>query len=167
MAEVRCLWCRRPFEPRRGGSHQLFCRPTHRTEFHTAARIWAERAIAAGAVTIADLRNGLDEACTLLSGGRTPVRLLDIVPADPAVLTALRRLGSMVLRLPIAPEGIAELVPFYDALEVNDSAVRVPGEPTLTKIARELVATVRKNVTIDSNRCGRLVHDEAALPCFG
>ncbi|MFH0959354.1 MAG: DUF3387 domain-containing protein, partial [Pseudomonadota bacterium] len=38
---------------------------------------------------------------------------------------------------------------FYDALEVNDSAVKVLGEPTLTKIARELVAAVRKNVTID------------------
>jgi type I restriction enzyme R subunit len=38
---------------------------------------------------------------------------------------------------------------FYDALETNDSAVKVLGEPTLTLIARELVATVRKNVTID------------------
>ena len=38
---------------------------------------------------------------------------------------------------------------FYDALEVNDSAVKVLGEPTLVAIARELVATVKKNVTID------------------
>ncbi|MBI5117933.1 type I restriction endonuclease subunit R [Candidatus Poribacteria bacterium] len=38
---------------------------------------------------------------------------------------------------------------FYDALEVNDSAVKVLGEPTLTMIARELVAAVRSNVTID------------------
>lgn len=38
---------------------------------------------------------------------------------------------------------------FYDALETNDSAVSVLGEPTLVKIARELVETVRKNVTID------------------
>ncbi|MGH8634686.1 MAG: type I restriction endonuclease subunit R, partial [Burkholderiales bacterium] len=38
---------------------------------------------------------------------------------------------------------------FYDALEVNDGAVKVLGEPTLVKIARELVETVRKNVTID------------------
>ena len=38
---------------------------------------------------------------------------------------------------------------FYDALETNDSAVKVLGEPTLTAIARELVAAVRKNVTID------------------
>ena len=38
---------------------------------------------------------------------------------------------------------------FYDALEVNDSAVKVIGEPTLTKIARELVEAVRNSVTID------------------
>jgi type I restriction enzyme R subunit len=38
---------------------------------------------------------------------------------------------------------------FYDALEVNDSAVKVLGEPNLAGIARELVATVKKNVTID------------------
>jgi type I restriction enzyme R subunit len=38
---------------------------------------------------------------------------------------------------------------FYDALEINDSAVKVLGEPTLKTIARELVATVRENVTID------------------
>ena len=38
---------------------------------------------------------------------------------------------------------------FYDALQVNDSAVKVLGESTLIKIAREPVATVKKNVTID------------------
>lgn len=38
---------------------------------------------------------------------------------------------------------------FYDALEVNDSAVKVLGDETLKLIARELVETVRKNVTID------------------
>jgi type I restriction enzyme R subunit len=40
-------------------------------------------------------------------------------------------------------------VAFYDALETNDSAVQVLGDDTLRKIARELVATVRANVTID------------------
>ncbi|MBU6399489.1 MAG: type I restriction endonuclease subunit R [Verrucomicrobia bacterium] len=38
---------------------------------------------------------------------------------------------------------------FYDALEVNDSAVKVLGEPTLKSIAHELVATIRNSVTID------------------
>ena len=38
---------------------------------------------------------------------------------------------------------------FYDALETNDSAVQVLGDDTLRDIARELVDTVRGNVTID------------------
>lgn len=40
-------------------------------------------------------------------------------------------------------------VAFYDALETNDSAVKVLGDETLRAIARELVETVRKNTTID------------------
>jgi type I restriction enzyme R subunit len=40
-------------------------------------------------------------------------------------------------------------VAFYDALEVNDSAVQVLGNDTLKTIARELVATVKMNTTID------------------
>ena len=38
---------------------------------------------------------------------------------------------------------------FYDALETNDSAVQVLGDETLRDIARELVKTVRNNITID------------------
>ena len=38
---------------------------------------------------------------------------------------------------------------FYDALGVNDSAVQLLGDETLRDIARELVDTVRSNVTID------------------
>jgi len=38
---------------------------------------------------------------------------------------------------------------FYDALEVNDSAVKVLGDETLRKIALELTKTIRNNVTID------------------
>lgn len=40
-------------------------------------------------------------------------------------------------------------VAFYDALEVNDSAVKVLGDDTLRTIAQELVRAVRANVTID------------------
>jgi type I restriction enzyme R subunit len=42
-----------------------------------------------------------------------------------------------------------EELAFYDALEVNDSAVRVLGEPTLKTIARELTESVRRNISID------------------
>jgi type I restriction enzyme R subunit len=42
-----------------------------------------------------------------------------------------------------------EELAFYDALETNDSAVRVLGDETLKKIALELLDTVRKNTSID------------------
>jgi type I restriction enzyme R subunit len=48
-------------------------------------------------------------------------------------------------QLKLSPDELA----FYDALETNDSAVKVLGDETLLAIARELVETVRKNVTID------------------
>jgi type I restriction enzyme R subunit len=42
----------------------------------------------------------------------------------------------------------AELA-FYEALEVNDSAVKVLGDAALRSIAQELVKTVRNNISID------------------
>jgi type I restriction enzyme R subunit len=42
-----------------------------------------------------------------------------------------------------------EEIAFYDALEVNDSAVKVLGDGTLRQIALELVDAVRKNASID------------------
>ena len=42
-----------------------------------------------------------------------------------------------------------EELAFYDALETNDSTVQVLGDEQLRAIARELVKTVRANVTID------------------
>jgi type I restriction enzyme R subunit len=38
---------------------------------------------------------------------------------------------------------------FYDALEVNDSAVKILGDDTLKTIAKELVDSVKRNVSID------------------
>ncbi|MBL8032758.1 MAG: DUF3387 domain-containing protein, partial [Leptospiraceae bacterium] len=38
---------------------------------------------------------------------------------------------------------------FYDALEVNDSAVKVLGDKVLGEIARELVKSIKANVSID------------------
>jgi type I restriction enzyme R subunit len=57
----------------------------------------------------------------------------------------MRAAGARGERLGLTDDELA----FYDALETNDSAVRVLGDDTLKTIARELVATVRKNVTID------------------
>jgi type I restriction enzyme R subunit len=57
----------------------------------------------------------------------------------------MREAGKRGEQLGLSDDEVA----FYDALEANDSAVKVLGDDTLKAIARELVATVRKNVTID------------------
>ena len=57
----------------------------------------------------------------------------------------IREAGARGEHLGLSDDEVA----FYDALETNDSAVQVLGEETLRDIARELVDTVRRNVTID------------------
>ena len=57
----------------------------------------------------------------------------------------MREANARGERLGLSEEELA----FYDALETNDSAVQVLGDETLRDIARELVETVRNNVTID------------------
>ncbi|MBM3321704.1 MAG: DUF3387 domain-containing protein, partial [Candidatus Eisenbacteria bacterium] len=62
-----------------------------------------------------------------------------------ALAKEMREAGARGEKLGLSEEEVA----FYDALETNDSAVRILGDETLRTIARELVATVRNNVTID------------------
>jgi len=62
-----------------------------------------------------------------------------------ALAREMREAGARGERLGLTEDELA----FYDALETNDSAVKVLGDATLRTIARELVATVRDNVAID------------------
>lgn len=57
----------------------------------------------------------------------------------------LREAGRRGDKLKLSADELA----FYDALEVNDSAVKILGDDVLKSIARDLVDTVRRNVTID------------------
>jgi hypothetical protein len=81
-----CLWCGRSFPARRGGSPKRFCSAAHRVEFWSALRRWGERAVAAGALTVDQIRNGVAEACTPLSSGISPA---PISPAEKPALMAL------------------------------------------------------------------------------
>ena len=54
----------------------------------------------------------------------------------------MRAAGARGEQLGLSEDELA----FYDALETNDSAVKVLGDDRLRAIARELVATVRRNV---------------------
>ena len=62
-----------------------------------------------------------------------------------ALAKDMREANARGERLGLSEDELA----FYDALETNDSAVQVLGDETLRDIARELVETVRNNVTID------------------
>src|SRR5690606_35972778 len=62
-----------------------------------------------------------------------------------ALAKEMREANARGEKLGLTEEELA----FYDALETNDSAVKVLGDETLRQIARELVNTVRNNVTID------------------
>lgn len=84
------------------------------------------------------------DARTLLERNRLCQRMV----VDGVTVEYCREDGSIGRRgeaLGLSDDEIA----FYDALETNDSAVKVLGDENLRKIARELVATVRANVTID------------------
>ena len=62
-----------------------------------------------------------------------------------ALARDMREANARGERLGLSEDELA----FYDALETNDSAVQVLGDEMLRDIARELVETVRRNVTID------------------
>lgn len=62
-----------------------------------------------------------------------------------ALAREMREAGARGETLGLSDDELA----FYDALETNDSAVKVLGDDTLRHIAQELVGTIRRNVTID------------------
>jgi hypothetical protein len=91
---LNCLWCCRPFRARRrGGSPQKFCCAALRTAFHSTARRWAERAVAAGILRVADLK-AVPAACTLSQGGNPCASTRDppprCLPVDTFLGAALR-----------------------------------------------------------------------------
>jgi len=62
-----------------------------------------------------------------------------------ALAKDLREAGRRGEKLGLTDDEVA----FYDALEVNDSAVAVLGDETLRLVAQELVKAVRNSITID------------------
>jgi hypothetical protein len=105
-----CLWCEGEFERRKGGSPQRFCNSKHRDAFHSAGRRYAEHAVLSGQLTVADLRNGSPEACTLLPAQEHRSDYLD-TGSDENALSAAQRASArkLQLELSIAPDGILDL----------------------------------------------------------
>jgi hypothetical protein len=131
---VRCPWCTRLFQPRRGGHAQRYCRPSCRREFHAAARVWAFAAIASGALSPVDVRSGPAATRTLLSEAeaslprvrhRPVVLRLEILQNAVDDLYRLGWLDGAGHRVDAAvPDAVAELV--ERAIALRPFRSRVP-----------------------------------------
>ena len=76
---------------------------------------------------------------------RRAVEAAQVIEELIGIAREMREAGARGEALGLSDDELA----FYDALAVNDSAVQVLGDRALRGIARELVETVRGNVTID------------------
>ena len=96
-----CLWCSALLPAGRGrGSQRRFCSTDCRSAFHTAARRWALAEIAAGRLTVAQLKECRPESVHAFSRGRlasaaTPLAKTEVAPRRtrqrPAAGQARRR----------------------------------------------------------------------------
>ena len=82
---------------------------------------------------------------TLLRYKNRAVEAAQVIEELIGLARELREANARGEQLGLSEDELA----FYDALEVNDSALQVLGDDKLRDIARELVTTVRGNVTID------------------
>jgi len=82
---------------------------------------------------------------TLRRNQNRAIEAAQIIEEMIALAKEMRAANARSEQLGLSEEELA----FYDALETNDSAVKVLGDETLRAIARELVRTVRNNVSID------------------
>jgi hypothetical protein len=94
-----CTWCSEQFKVRRGGSPQRFCSVRCRTAFWSAMRRWAERALAAGTVSIDALRDGRLEACTLRGREEGPPPGPEIGSMEQPSPTPLK---EFLIRIPLS-----------------------------------------------------------------
>jgi hypothetical protein len=67
-------WCSGQFKARRSGSPKRFCSAGCRSAFWSALRLWGKDALATGVLTIDAVRNGPQEACTLVGDAKAPQR---------------------------------------------------------------------------------------------
>ena len=82
---------------------------------------------------------------TLCRYRRSAVEAAQVIEELIRLASEMRAASARAASLGLTGDELA----FHDALEINDSAVRVLGEQASRDVARELVETVRGNVTID------------------
>ena len=92
MSVTKCLWCGRAFTLRAtGGKAQRFCRPACRRVFDAAGRRWVAGALAAGALTIPDLRNAPSTTRALGGMRKIPCETPLMVPEPPDLVLQRQR----------------------------------------------------------------------------
>jgi hypothetical protein len=132
-APIPCRWCGRASRTRRGGSPRVFCTSSCRTAFHSAARRWAECAVASGLLTVGELRRGDPAACTLLSGGishgevsehRSSATVALAAPPDERLLDLLGDILDelSVEELAVLPEAVWALIDYIADPEAEADA---------------------------------------------
>lgn len=92
-----CAWCENRFTRRFRGSPQRFCSARCRSAFWSALRRFGERALASGALTIADLQNGQAEACAIgaIDRGESPA-----TTTGPTSSASPEALARFVIEIP-------------------------------------------------------------------
>ena len=99
-----CAWCENRFKSRRRGSRQRFCAARCRAAFWSALRSFGERALASGALTVADLQNGRAEACTLRAADErwSPVLSTGLSSSAPLARFVIEIPQALIHKLVIA-----------------------------------------------------------------
>ena len=103
---MKCRWCGHAFTPRAtSGKRQRFCRPACRRNLDAAGRRWVAGAIAAGALTIPDLRNASSTMRALAGAGKISSETPLLVPEPPGPVPAGVAATADDAPAPVAPGG--------------------------------------------------------------
>jgi hypothetical protein len=122
-ASDRCPWCGNRFERRNdGGKAQRFCRSACRRALDAAGRRWIAGALASGALTLDDLRNGFLTTRALLPSPETPAP----GPTD-------------------RPDEVAEGLPFTETWEFRARVAEAVTAALVEAVPRMIVAALTGN----------------------
>jgi hypothetical protein len=97
-ASPACLWCETPYRPRNsGGREQRFCGERCRRAFHAGVRRWTLGELAAGRLTLADIKNGRPATRASATGAASSLPVAEEGEAACAYLDELAELLEIIL----------------------------------------------------------------------
>ena len=97
-ATTACDWCETPYRARNsGGREQRFCGERCRRAFHAAVRRWTLGELAAGRLTLANIKNGLPATCAFATGAASSLPVAEEGEVASASLDELAELLGIIL----------------------------------------------------------------------